>query len=69
MSSTGKRLTISVEPKDDGWVCIAANGDLPFEGRIHDSKEDAMNDLEKAYNNNTWHGMQHTDITYSIEVE
>lgn len=69
MSSTGKRLAIIVEAKDDGWVCVAANGELPFEGRVHETKEDAMDDLDAAYNNNTWHGIRHTDIAYSIEVE
>jgi len=69
MSSTGKRLTIVVEPKGDGWVCVAANGELPFEGRIHESKEAAMDDLDAAYNNHTWRGTRHTDIAYSIEVE
>ena len=69
MSATGKRLTIIVEPKDDGFVCVAANGDLPFEGRIHPTKEAAMNDLDAAYDNVTWHGTRHTDIAYSIEVD
>jgi hypothetical protein len=68
-SSYGRRLTINVEAKDDGWVCVAANGDLPFEGRIHATKEDAMDDLDAAYNNNTWHGTRHTDIAYSIDCE
>lgn len=69
MSAQGKRLTIIIEPKDDGYVCVAANGELPFEGRVHETKEAAMDDLNAAYNNNTWHGTQHTDIAYSIEVD
>lgn len=63
-----KTLTINIEPKGDGYVCIATNGDLPFEGRIHTTIENAFGDLNAAYDNNTWHGKKNSNTQYSIDI-
>lgn len=48
------RMRINIKKLGDGYVCIATNGDLPFEGRKHESVADAINDLRMAYGGNTW---------------
>jgi hypothetical protein len=63
-----KRMTIKIEAKNNGFVCVASNGDLPFEGRVHASKPDAIKDLDAAYNNPTWHGKK-TSNGYSIVID
>ena len=63
-----KTLTIKITKKENGYVCIASNGDMPFEGRIHPTKKDALNCLNAAYNNVTWRGRV-TSRGYSIDVD
>lgn len=67
-------MYINVAPKfethpDEGYVCRADNGDLPFEGRIHATIEDAMDDLNAAYDNTTWQGRQIGSTTYEIQPD
>ena len=49
-----KRLKINIEPVGCGFVCRATNGDLPFEGRVHESRAAAMIDLKTAYHLKDW---------------
>jgi len=67
-------MYITVEPKfegrpEEGYVCRADNDDLPFEGRVHATVEDAMGDLDAAYDNASWNGRRISTITYVIDEE
>jgi hypothetical protein len=63
-----KTLTIKIERTDGGFICRAANGDLPFEGRVHATRAAAIDDLNSAYDNATWHGRQ-TAEGYEIVID
>ena len=64
------KLTIKIEEQENGFVCVADNGDLPFEGRIHDTAENAMNDLLAAYGDTSvWETEVIDDYTINIETE
>jgi hypothetical protein len=68
MSGEGKRMIIKVEPVDGGFVSVASDGNLPFEGRVHPTIDAAMRDLNAAYNNKTWRGVRRGATKYSIMI-
>jgi len=70
-----KTLIIKILPATTGgWVCIAANGEKPFEGKLHPSYKAAIDALDAAYRNDTWHGHRVTDSrtrkqVYEIDID
>lgn len=65
-------MSILIEKCDDGngFVCRGDDGSLPFEGRIHETAEDAMVDLECAYGDRSVWDMDvvsDTEITIKID--
>jgi hypothetical protein len=63
-----KTLTIKIERTADGYICRDSNGDLPFEGRVHATRNAAIDDLNGAYDNGTWQGRQ-TAEGYEIVID
>ena len=65
-----KTLIIKILPATTGgWVCIAANGEKPFEGKLHPSYKAAIDALDAAY-----HGHRVTDSrtrkqVYEIDID
>lgn len=62
------RMTIKIKKVETGYICEADNGDLPFEGRVHATKAEALDDLDAAYKGNTWCG-ERTSRGYSIDID
>ena len=64
-----KRLAINIVKTEPGYVCIASNGDLPFEGRVHATRTEAMEHLWAAYRDHeVWHTRE-TRRGVSIQVD
>lgn len=52
-----KTMVIKAQKNQNGkWIMIADNGELPQEGREHDSKSSVYADCDAMYNNATWQG-------------
>ena len=53
-----------------GYVCVGDDGSLPFEGRVHDTVEDAMYDVQCAYRDRSvWDMDVVSDTEITIEID
>jgi len=62
-----KTMTININRCDDGYYIQAEPGELPEEGRLHETRAKAIDALYAMYDNDTWHLRHHNGI-YTINI-
>lgn len=64
-----KKLIIRAVKTNGGYIAIADNDDMPYEGRLHPSAIDAYRDLALSYPaNSTWAGKK-ISTGYEIVID
>lgn len=62
-------LIIKIEESENGFICIAENGDKPFEGREHKTITDAVENLTAAYKGDLWNLKKINETTFKIDID